>query len=46
MKEAGEPKLTTANVTLNEDNHNGIIENPRKTNHQFCFEKRRKRSGI
>jgi WD40 repeat protein len=30
MKEAGEPKLSTLNVTLKEDNRNGIIENPEK----------------
>lgn len=30
MKDAGEPKLSTLNVSLKEDNRNGIIENPEK----------------
>lgn len=30
MKDAGEPKLSTLNVNLKEDNRNGIIENPEK----------------
>jgi len=30
MKDAGEPKLSTLNVAMKEDNRNGIIENPEK----------------
>ncbi|OFX36450.1 MAG: hypothetical protein A2X08_14635 [Bacteroidetes bacterium GWA2_32_17] len=30
MKDAGEPKLSVTNLTMNDDNHNGIIENPEK----------------
>jgi WD40 repeat protein len=37
MKDAGEPKLSTLNVTMNEDNHNGIIENPEKPTITFIL---------
>jgi WD40 repeat protein len=37
MKDAGEPKLSTLNVTLHEDNRNGIIENPEKPTITFTL---------
>ncbi len=37
MKDAGEPKLTVSNITLNEDNHNGIIENPENPTINFIL---------
>lgn len=37
MKDAGEPKLTVSSVSLNEDNHNGIIENPEKPTINFIL---------
>ncbi|MBI5541063.1 MAG: caspase family protein [Bacteroidia bacterium] len=37
VKDAGEPKLTVSNVTLNEDNHNGIIENPENPTIKFIL---------
>ena len=37
MKDAGEPKLSTTGLTLNDDNHNGIIENPEKPTINFIL---------
>lgn len=37
MKEAGEPKLSTLNVMLKEDNRNGIIENPERPTITFTL---------
>ena len=37
MKDAGEPKLTTLNVALKEDNRNGIIENPERPSIVFML---------
>jgi len=37
MKDAGEPKLSTLNMMMKEDNHNGIIENPEKPTINFIL---------
>lgn len=37
MKDAGEPKLSTTGLTLKDDNHNGIIENPEKPTINFII---------
>ena len=37
MKDAGEPKLSTLNLTMKEDNRNGIIENPEKPSINFTL---------
>ncbi|MEK6616434.1 MAG: caspase family protein, partial [Bacteroidota bacterium] len=37
MKDAGEPKLSTLNVAMREDNRNGIIENPEKPTITFTL---------
>ena len=37
MKDAGEPKLSTLNVAMREDNQNGIIENPEKPTITFTL---------
>ena len=37
MKDAGEPKLSTTGLALNDDNHNGIIENPEKPTINFIL---------
>ncbi|HEY4798781.1 MAG TPA: WD40 repeat domain-containing protein, partial [Bacteroidia bacterium] len=37
VKDAGEPKLSTLNVSMKEDNHNGIIENPEKPTINFIL---------
>ncbi len=37
VKDAGEPKLSVSNLTMNEDNHNGIIENPEKPTINFVL---------
>ncbi len=37
MKDAGEPKLSATGLTLNDDNHNGIIEHPEKPAIKFIL---------
>ncbi len=37
MKDAGDPKLSTLNVMMKEDNRNGIVENPEKPSINFIL---------